>query len=137
MNDMGVIAGDKREIRFYYNSESSIGKQALGYIKSSEKNVLEIDVSKTKVTATQWAELASGLNKSPSELIDTEHPDFINNYGNDVNLSDENEWLNLLENQPIVLKQPIIVNGEDFQQIDSPADVKKILGVDSASIHKK
>lgn len=133
---MGIIADDKREIRFFYNSQSSLGKRALGYIRASNKKVLDIDVINTKVTATQWAELATGLNKHASELVDKEHPDFINEFGKNVDLSDEHDWLDLLENQPHILKQPIILNGKDFKQIKSPSEVNRFLKSESYGIKK-
>lgn len=69
---MGVIATNKNEIRFYYSSLSSIGKQAMAFILASDKKVLAIDVSKTKVTGTQWVELANGLGMEVYQLIDTD-----------------------------------------------------------------
>src|SRR5690606_21035910 len=131
---MGVIAKNKNEIRFYYSSESSVGKQVLGFIHSSDKKVLDIDISKTKVTGTQWAEIARGLDKEIRELIDTSHPDFIHHYGRDVQMDDGHDWLKILENTPSVLQRPIIVNGDRYIQIFAPPDVKKFLDEESAQI---
>lgn len=73
---MGVIATNNREINLYYNAETNKGMQTLAYLESSEKKVLGIDLSKTKVTGTQWTELAERLGKPIKELINTKHPDF-------------------------------------------------------------
>ena len=81
-DDMGVIATNKREIKLFYNAETNKGMQTLAYLKSSQKKVLDIDLSKTKVTGTQWTELAKLLGKPIKDLINTEHPDFIKKYGN-------------------------------------------------------
>ena len=62
-NNMGTIATDNREINLYYNAETNKGMQTLAYLQSSEKKVLAIDLSKTKVTGTQWTELAERLGK--------------------------------------------------------------------------
>lgn len=129
---MGVIAKNNKEIRFYYSSDSSLGKQALGFIHSSDKKVLAIDISKTKVTGTQWAEIAKGLGKEIQELVDTSHPDFINRYGRDVQLADGHDWLKVLEKTPSVLQRPIIVNGEHYIQVFAPSDVAKYLEVESS-----
>ena len=60
---MGVIAMDKKQLTLYYSSENSLGKQVHAYVKSSGKDQLTIDISKTNITGTQWAELADGLGK--------------------------------------------------------------------------
>jgi arsenate reductase-like glutaredoxin family protein len=80
MDDMGVISTDKNKLSLYYNSESSIGKQCYAYVQSSDKKVLGIDITKTKVTPTQWTELADGLNIPVKDLLDTHHPDFKQKY---------------------------------------------------------
>lgn len=133
---MGVISKDKHQIKFYYSSASSIGKQAMAYIQSSEKKILSIDVSKTKVTGTQWTEIAEGLGIKVQGLIDVSHPDFINQYGDKVEIDDEHDWLKILEKNPLVLQCPIIVNGNFHLQIKQPADVKKFLDRESAQDKK-
>ena len=64
---MGTIATDNREINLYYNAETNKGMQTLAYLESSEKKVLAIDLSKTKVTGTQWlpASCSSCTNRHP------------------------------------------------------------------------
>ena len=51
---MGVISTDENEIKLFFNSDSSIGKQIQAYVSASERKILTIDISKTKVTGTQW-----------------------------------------------------------------------------------
>ncbi len=120
---MGTIATDNREINLYYNAETNKGMQTLAYVQSSQNKVLAIDLSKTKVTGTQWTELAERLGKPIKELINTEHPDFINDYGKTHNLKSEEDWLKVLENNPKVVTQPILVHGEKSVQIDTPSEV--------------
>jgi arsenate reductase-like glutaredoxin family protein len=127
MDDMGVIATNKRELKFYYNSASAIGKQALGYVKASNKKVLEIDVAKTKVTATQWSELADLLNIPIKDVINTEHPDFVSKYGENPDIPDENDWLHILEKNPHVFQNPIVVNGDKAIRIETPSDIAQML----------
>ena len=74
MKDMGVISKNKRKATLYYNSASSIGKQCYGYVQASKKKVLGIDISKTKVTGTQWVELAENLNLKVKDLIGMKNP---------------------------------------------------------------
>lgn len=130
---MGVIATNKNEIILYYSSESTIGKQTLAYVSASEKKILAIDISKTKVTGTQWAEIASGLNVSISELINTEHPDFIKVYSNEKVDLEEHDWLRILDKHPETLVCPIIIIEDEFHMIKSPSDFVKYMESDTIS----
>lgn len=133
---MGVIATNKNKLSLYYNSESSIGKQCYGYVQASDKKVLGIDILKTKVTPTQWSELADGLAIEVKDLIDTNHPDFMNEYGRDAITMEANDWLKILEKNPRLVQFPVLVFGEKFYQLKSGAEVKKYLEADSADIQR-
>ena len=124
---MGVIATNNREIKLFYNAETNKGMQTLAYLKSSKKKVLDVNLDKVKVTATQWAEIAKLLEKPIKELINTEHPDFINNYGKNPELQRDDDWLKVMENNPKVVTQPILVNGDKAVQIDTPSEVMVFL----------
>jgi len=124
---MGVIATNNREVKLFYNAETNKGMQTLAYLKSSKKKVLDIDLSKTKVTGTQWTELAKLLGKPIKDLINTEHPDFMNKYGKNPDLYDDEDWLKVMENNPKVVTQPILVNGDKAVQIDTPSEVMRFL----------
>ncbi|WP_421812949.1 arsenate reductase family protein [Flagellimonas sp.] len=124
---MGVIATNNREVKLFYNAETNKGMQTLAYLKSSKKKVLDIDLSKTKVTGTQWTELAKLLGKPIKDLINTEHPDFMTKYGKKPDLQDDEDWLKVMENNPKVITQPILVNGDQAVQIDTPSEVMRFL----------
>ncbi|MDC6389041.1 hypothetical protein PP182_10140 [Maribacter sp. PR1] len=133
---MGVIAMDKRQITLYYSSENSIGKQIHAYIQSSKKKNLAVDVSKTNVTGTQWAELADGLDKEIRDLVAQDHPDFLETYGENKQELEENDWLKILEKEPHLLKYPIALDGEDYIELESAASFKKFMEPDSAGLKK-
>ena len=133
---MGVIAKNKNKITLYYSSENTIGKQTYAYVTPSEERILAVDVSKTKVTGTQWAEIASNLNIHVGELIDQEHPDFVEEYGSEKVDLDEHDWLRILEKKPSVLAYPIVIKGNNFLAIKNPSDYVKFIENDSAGIKK-
>lgn len=126
---MGVIGTDEREIILYYHSGSTLGKQTLGYVMASKRKLLPVDISKTKVTGTQWADLADKLHIKISDLINTGHPDFIKNYGSEFIDLDDHDWLKMLEKTPEILVYPIVVNGNEYLQIKNPSDFAKYLGI--------
>lgn len=128
---MGIIATDKNEIKLYYSSQTSIGKQTYAYVVSSEKKVLGIDVSKTKVPGSHWAEIADGLNIEIQKLINTEHPDFIKQYGDKKIDLDQHDWLRILEIHPETLAFPIVLMGGKFVAIHTPSDFVKYMDPDT------
>lgn len=114
-----------------------MGKQVNAYVNSAEKDVLGVDIIKTKVTAKQWSEIAEGLEKNISDLVDQNHPDFKSAYGEESIDLEEKEWLRLLEKNPSVLKNPIAINGNRYMDLDSAAAFKKYIDADSAALEKK
>ncbi len=128
---MGTIAKDKREIRLYYHSGTSLGKQTQAYVESSEKEILAINLAHTQITGTQWAELASGLNKKISNLVNTEHPHFVEVYGSQNPNLDEHDWLRVLEKHPETLAHPIVIVGSDFYALNTPSEFLEHMEADS------
>ncbi|MCR1023433.1 hypothetical protein NQT66_01345 [Cellulophaga baltica] len=137
MEDMGVISTNKNKITLFYNSENSIGKQCYGYVQASDKEVLGIDISKTNITGTQWAELAEKLEIPVKQLIDTEHPDFVELYGDKAIDMEAHDWIKILDKNPKLVQFPVLVFGENYYQLTSGADFKKYLEANSAGIEKK
>ena len=133
---MGVIAENKNQITLYYNSETRIGKQTYAYVESEEKDILGIDVSKTNVTGTQWAELADKLNIPVGDLVDQDHPDFVKAYGNDKVDLEDNAWFTVLEKTPSVLAFPIALDGKRALAIKNPSDFVKYIEDDSAGLQE-
>lgn len=134
---MGVIEKDERKITLYYHSETSLGKQTYAYVNTSEKKLLAIDISKTKVTGTQWVEIAENLGIKICDLINMEHPDFVAQYGDDKANLDYEGCLKILDKTPIVLAYPIILNGNTWRMIKAPSEFVSYLGADSAAIKRK
>ena len=122
---MGVIATNTNKNTFYYNSNSNVDKQTLAYIQDSVKKTLTIDISKTKVSDTQWIEIAAKLNIAVAELINKEHPDFTK-----AVLTDE-DWIKVIQNNPEVLANSILVIEDKFYKIETPSQVRQLLGTNS------
>ena len=133
---MGVISTDNHEIKLYYHSENSLGKQTYAYIQSTDKKILGIDIAKTKVTGTQWIELARHLGLTVDMLINKEHPDFTQNYGDITDMAEE-DWLKILDKMPIVLTYPVAIIGHQYVQLKSPADFVKYIEPDSKGLDEK
>lgn len=133
---MGFIATDANKIILYYDSESSLGKQTHAYVMATEKEVLTIDISKTNVPGSHWAEMAEKLKLKIGDLIDREHPDFVQSYGNDKIDLDEDGWLKLLDKSPRVLAHPILFIGNSCYQVETPSQVAQYLESDRKGTSK-
>lgn len=133
---MGVISTDENEIKLYYHSENSLGKQTHAYVQSTDKKILTIDIAQTKVTGTQWIELARHLGVTVDKLINKQHPDFSQHYDENANLEEE-DWLKILDKMPIVLTYPIAIIGKNYVQLKGPADFVKYMEPDSKGLDEK
>ncbi|WP_299334132.1 hypothetical protein [uncultured Psychroserpens sp.] len=123
---MNTISTHKHMNKIYYSSQSSIGKQTLAYLKSSFKDLLAIDVTKTNVTGTQWKALAEALHINVEDLIYKKHPVYLKDYESKTNL-DEHGWIKILNNNPEVLNYPVVILGHDYYQIKNPSAIEKAL----------
>ncbi|WP_308992351.1 hypothetical protein QLS71_000850 [Mariniflexile litorale] len=128
-----MIATNDNETKIYYSTENSIGKQAYAYVVSSEKKVLGVDVSKTKVPGSHWAEIADALDIGIEKLINRDHPDFIKEYGDKKIDLDQHDWLRILENHPETLAFPVVIMGKKIIAIHSPSDFVKYMEPDTTN----
>ena len=132
--ELGIIATDKGKITLFYHPATLLGKQTYAYIKASDKAILAIDLSRTKLTGTQWIEIAQNLNLKVADLIEKKHPDFTKLYGEKPIEMEEEDWLKVLNKHPEVLTYPIAVKDDVFIQIKNPSDFVKFMDPDSAGI---
>lgn len=130
---MGPIATNNNQTILYYHSGNSLGKQALGYVNATDAKVNAIDISRTKITGTQWVGIAEKLNLSIDQLIQKDHPNFRKQYDKDSDL-EEHDWLKLLEKHPEILVYPIAIRGDKYIQIQTPSDLLKLVKPDSNGI---
>ncbi|WP_130285839.1 arsenate reductase family protein [Aquimarina brevivitae] len=133
---MGVLATDNNKVTLIYHSGTTLGKQTYAYVSASKKGILAIDASQTKITGTQWSEIAEGLKGSIKDLINQDHPDFKKEYGDKVDLYDEHHYLKILEKQPQLMANPIVIVDGKFYAIHSPSDFVKYLDPDSAGVSR-
>ena len=132
---MTIISTDKNQITLIYNSETYLGKNARGYVDSAHRDIRLIDISKTKMTGTQWVEIAENLNITLSEIINKKHPHFTDKYDEDVTL-DTNDWIKVIDNSPEVIHGAILIVGDDFIKLENGSDVARHLKFDSAGVQR-
>lgn len=125
---MGTIAENERQLTLYYNSKSDLGKKSYAYLQTTDKEFLGIDVTKTKVTGTEWAEIADGLGVPISDLVNVESPEFIEIYGDSHPDMSPEDWIKILQKEPQLLKYPIALDGYDFKLVKTPTEFIQHLG---------
>ncbi|GGG58414.1 arsenate reductase family protein [Bizionia arctica] len=123
---MGTIATNQNQVILYYHSETSLGKQAYGFLQATNKKILAIDISKTKVTGMQWLEISENLNTILSKLVNQEHPNFKANFDSGINL-DKEDWIKVIQNYPETLRCPILIDGDKYYLIEIPSEISKLL----------
>lgn len=127
---MGVFSEDKRELTCVFNGKDKTDAQTLAYIKASDKNLNAIDISKTTLTGTQWAELAERLNKPIKSLLDDKALD------DNINGFNANDCFTILRNNPSALNGAIIFTTDKAMQTKNPSAAQSFIGNDSSGISK-
>ncbi|GAA5027153.1 hypothetical protein GCM10011506_13470 [Marivirga lumbricoides] len=113
------------ELKFIYNSNQLKEREALAYIKSLDKHVInELDVHKMNITESQLADLARKLDVEVAGLLDEEKEYYQDNLkGKDLS---ENDILGIIASHPEVLKTPIVSSHESATFVGSSYDFNNI-----------
>jgi len=106
------------EIVLLYNSEKQKDKEVLGYAETLKDHKLNAtDVSKSKLTERQIAEIASDLNKKVEGVVDDSSEKFKTEIKG-KSFSDE-ELLKLLTENPDLLTTPVAYMNDQAFVVDS------------------
>jgi arsenate reductase-like glutaredoxin family protein len=133
MKDMGIIARDDRQLTLIYSSNTRVGTHTLSYLTGIDEKYLAIDLAKTKVSDTQWAEIADALGVKIGDLVDKRQLEI------DVESTsefDSNDWLKIIQKNDSVISKPIAIKGNRTKQIDNPPEIMEFFEVDSAGLEQ-
>ena len=128
---MPVLSRNKRQLTYIYSSESYLGRKVLGYVQAIKKKVEVIDISKTKIADTVWAEIADDLGLPFEEIFNTEN--VTDQQKQDFSADD---WIKMINNNPEILHHPIAINGDESMIVTNRAGLLKLFEVDSAGLEK-
>lgn len=107
---MSVIATNEHQITLFCHSQHHLTTKCIAVAEASKAELQVIEIDKTKVTATEWTELADKLNLSLDDLLVKNHPDFEDKFNSNSSLSEE-DAIKLLQNNPELLVYPIALRG--------------------------
>lgn len=130
---MGVMARDDKQLTLIYSSNTRVGRHTMSYLAGIDAKYLAIDLAKTKVADTVWAELAVALGVKIGDLVDKRELDLgsesTENFGS-------NDWLKIIQNNDFVISKPIVIKGQRTMQIDNPTEILEFFEVDSAGLEE-
>ncbi len=113
-----------RELLLMYNPNLSADRKTLAHAKGTGKKVRSYEHSKMRSTTTNWKSILKKLDKHPKELLNKAHPYYQANIrGKDFNM---HGWLNILQNNPELIKHPIAIKGSKALLCKTPTDIYKI-----------
>jgi arsenate reductase len=134
---MKSIARNDNQLTLVYSSKTRIGKRTRAHVEAVKSIDLQtIDIAETKLTGTQWAELAQGLNIEIKDLVNYEEADFEEEDKVQGDF-DEDSYINILNHSPELFTHPIVILGDKMMQITNPTDIQQFIEVDSAGLEKK
>ena len=119
-NKMGVLS----------ETEHKISKKALAYAESSDAKLNAIDIKKTKVTGTQWVELAEMLGVKVTDFLEKDHPAFKEKFEKATEVGTE-DAVKILQNNPELLVFPIATRGKKAIYVKMMTDILKLTKPDS------
>ncbi len=112
------------EIMVYYNRDSSRAKKVLALARTISSNVKEVEYHHTPFTPTMWQRLLHKLELRPKDLMNRAHPYYQDNIrGRDFN---REGWLQILINNPDIIKAPIVVQGKRALLCNNPSDILQL-----------
>jgi arsenate reductase (glutaredoxin) len=95
-------------VQIYHNPRCSKSRAGLEYLKTKTVDFEVIDYLKTGLTSETIRQILQRLNVKPSELVRTQEDYFKQQLKGKI-FSDE-EWIQIIVENPKLLKRPIIVN---------------------------
>ncbi len=114
-----------REIILYYDPESSSGKMTAAYARSLSHNVILYSYDKAPPTVTGWRGIIEALGMDPKELLDKSKEYYQSNIrGKDF---DQEGWLNVIKNNPKLIKYPIAIRGREAVFCSTPTSILKLV----------
>lgn len=134
-NQMTALNNDDKLLILFYNSDVKNHKEIYAYAQSAETDTHAVDISKTKVTGTVWAEVAELLHISVTDLIDTSHSVYENRYGKGKSLNAD-DTIKTLQADAEMLVFPIVIKGDTAKIVKTYAEVMSFYESDTAAIKK-
>lgn len=114
-----------REILIYYNPESSSDRQTVAHAKGLAKHIKVYAFHQAPSTGTSWQRILQTITDDPKELLNKSHPYYQAHIrGREFNGAD---WVNIIMNNPFLLKGPIALRGSKAILVTTPTDIYRLV----------
>lgn len=97
-------------VKIYHNNRCSKSRQTLELINNSGQEVEVVEYLKQGPAADELKDLLQKLNMTPEQLVRKGEAVYKEKFAG-KKYSDE-EWINILVNNPILIERPIVVKGD-------------------------
>ena len=112
---MAVLATNYKQLIYIYSEDSSLGKRVLPYAKALVKDLRTININDEAIADTVWSEIAALLDCPLGDLFDSTQ---LSQSGQDAqDTYSAVDWLKIINKNPSVLQQPIVINGTKAKRI--------------------
>lgn len=128
-----MISKNNNQINLYYHPEHRLAKKCIAIANANKAKVLAIDISSTRVSQTDWSEIAKLLDTNVVNLVDLEHESITSKFGQTPDL-DEFSALKIIQKNPEVIKHPIALREERVVIANTSRDILKLQDSDTGEI---
>lgn len=109
------------EIAMFYDPQSNVGKQTFAHAKAISRHVKTFDYDKKPFTTAMLQDLLNMMQLMPKKILDKSKPQYQNDFkGKDY---DDEGWLNVIINNPQLIKSPIVVYKNKAIFCENPTDI--------------
>jgi arsenate reductase-like glutaredoxin family protein len=128
-----MLLKNPHQINLYYNPETELGKKCLAIASANKSTVNGIDITKTRVSQTDWSQIAEMLEINIQDLIDGRSDFVTKNIGGKVNF-DDFDALKIIQNNPEVVTKPIAIFKDKILLANHENDLLRLQSSDSGTI---
>ena len=98
-------------IKIYHNNRCRKSREALQYLEKNGIEIQIIEYLKNPLSAAEWKNLFSQIDKPPQDMIRTQEALWKSDYkGQEI---DDTKLFEILTKQPKLIKRPIVLKGQE------------------------
>lgn len=111
------------QITLYFNADDPESRTLLGYAKSHGVPILAFDIRKRPLTPLQLLTFAARLNMEVEEMICEDKAKQLFSDWHDLSVED---WAEVLQKQPNLLKKPIAERKDNIKFLNSASEILQL-----------
>lgn len=113
-----------KELWLLYDCHSDSQKQTRALAHSLTKHVNEFDLKTTRISKYRWYDILDMLHLKPKDLFNKANPKYQKEVAGKE--FDDDGYLDILNNNPCMIKAPIAIMNGKAVLCESPSDIYKL-----------